>query len=85
MDETWHEYHAAIGSPGADEDDGPPPEFYEECAKHCRCCPLCWSVPCDGCCAGGICDDFDCKCESSGLWDDDDFAYGDDPEDSEDY
>jgi hypothetical protein len=40
----------------------PPPEFYEEMAKDCRCCPDCSSPPCDGVCAGGMCDEW-CHCD----------------------
>lgn len=38
-------------------------EWLEECAKTCDCCPFCEQVPCDGCCAGGMCDGLRCTCE----------------------
>jgi hypothetical protein len=41
----------------------PPPEFFEHAAKDCKCCPDCEvAPPCDGCCAGGICDHGQCTC-----------------------
>jgi hypothetical protein len=40
----------------------PPPEFFEKCAKACRCCPSCADVPCEGTMAGGICDER-CRCD----------------------
>lgn len=39
--------------------------FLAECAKSCTCCGTCWSVPCDGCQAGGICDEMTCRCEDA--------------------
>lgn len=47
---------------GAPDDMFAPPEFYEAMAKDCRCCPTCWQVPCDGVCAGGLCD-MHCRCD----------------------
>jgi hypothetical protein len=41
----------------------PPPEFYEELAKDCRCCRTCVNTPCDGVCAGGVCDQY-CHCDN---------------------
>lgn len=37
-------------------------KWLEECAKDCKCCSICWDVPCPGCMAGGICDDM-CTCD----------------------
>lgn len=51
-----------------------PPSFYREMAKDCRCCLECASPPCDGVCAGGMCDQY-CRCD-----DYDDPAGGDDEE-----
>ena len=41
-------------------------QWLEEAAKKCTCCPVCWEVPCDGCLAGGICDNI-CNCEEQGF------------------
>lgn len=41
----------------------PPTEFYDEMAKHCRCCSRCGNPPCDGVCAGGMCDEMKCLCD----------------------
>lgn len=38
-------------------------EFLEAMAEKCRCCGHCYVRPCDACCAGGVCDAFDCTCE----------------------
>lgn len=38
--------------------------FIAEAAKECACCASCWSVPCGGCTAGGICDAMACTCTS---------------------
>lgn len=32
-------------------------------ALACHCCPVCCSPPCDGCLAGGVCDDAACRCD----------------------
>ena len=37
--------------------------FYAEMAKHCRCCGSCSPRPCDGVCAGGMCDEARCSCD----------------------
>ena len=42
----------------------PPASFYERMAKDCRCCPECQNAPCDGVCAGGMCDEM-CWCDDS--------------------
>lgn len=39
-----------------------PPEVLASAAKHCTCCPICVGCPCDGCLAGGMCDDM-CTCD----------------------
>ena len=36
--------------------------WLDETAKTCRCCAGCTYVPCPACCAGGICDETDCRC-----------------------
>ena len=42
----------------------PPTEFFEHMAKDCHCCPGCEvEPPCDGCCAGGVCDHGHCTCD----------------------
>lgn len=41
----------------------PPQELIERMAKVCRCCPECGAPPCDGCMAGGMCDEFRCSCD----------------------
>ncbi len=46
----------------------PPPEFYEVMARHCRCCTDCSNPPCDGVCAGGMCDE-QCHCDDSSWFD----------------
>ena len=58
----------------AHDDNGlPPPPFFEEAAKHCDCCEQCSSFPCDGCCAGGICDRAPCRCDDDAPeWAEDD-------------
>lgn len=38
--------------------------WLKELAEHCRCCPICWQVPCAGCMQGGICDMMGCECEN---------------------
>jgi hypothetical protein len=58
----------------------PPPEFYEEMAKDCRCCQECATVPCDGVCAGGMCD-LMCRCDDRDDRDDD-LSDGNDDEDA---
>jgi hypothetical protein len=48
----------------------PPDDVIEEWARTCRCCADCWSRPCDGCCAGGVCDAMPCRChEEPSDWD----------------
>lgn len=42
--------------------DQPPPEFYDEMARACKCCSICTNTPCDGVCAGGVCDMWTCRC-----------------------
>jgi hypothetical protein len=37
-------------------------------ALACHCCPVCCSPPCDGCLAGGVCDDADCRCDYLDDW-----------------
>lgn len=65
---------------GSDDTDVlPPPEFYEEMAKDCRCCPVCEQVPCDTVCAGGVCLSW-CRCS----WDEDFFPDDFDEEDATD-
>ncbi len=57
------------------DDHMPPPEFFEEMAKHCRCCRECSAPPCDTACAGGVCLG-DCHCDEMNEdrdEDDDDF------------
>jgi hypothetical protein len=39
----------------------PPPSFFREMAKACRCCQTCGQPPCDGVLAGGMCDEY-CHC-----------------------
>lgn len=58
------------GERGTD-DDASYEEFLAGCAMHCRCCCECWQVPCDGCVAGGICDEV-CRCDDDDIYDDDD-------------
>lgn len=54
-------------------------EFIAACAEHCRCCPSCTGTPCEGCCGGGVCDQFRCTCNDD-LCDEDDGALDwDDP------
>ena len=53
-----------------DDDFMPPPSFFEERAKDCRCCE-CTNPPCEGVCAGGVCDGL-CVCRK------DDFDFDDD-------
>lgn len=50
----------------------PPPEFFKEMAKHCRCCPECELRPCETACAGGVCLG-DCRCDERD--DDEDDGY----------
>ena len=52
------------------DDHMPPPEFFEEMAKHCRCCQECSNPPCDGVCAGGMCDQH-CSCEEPDYYEPD--------------
>lgn len=47
------------------EDYSPPPHVIFEWSKHCDCCPQCNDHPCAGVCAGGICDDMDCRCNDA--------------------
>lgn len=56
----------------AEQQHDPPPEVIEAWARGCRCCPQCWSCPCDGCCAGGVCDAMPCRCEDGAddQWED---------------
>jgi hypothetical protein len=58
----------------------PPDDVIEAWAKTCCCCPQCWTVPCDACCAGGVCNAFDCQCDAAHIWDDG-HVYGDDEDD----
>jgi len=37
-------------------------EFLESMIKHCKCCPYCSNIPCDGILAGGMCDEI-CNCD----------------------
>lgn len=37
--------------------------FIAEASRHCRCHPCCWSHPCDGVLAGGMCDRMRCSCD----------------------
>lgn len=53
----------------------PPWEFFEQCAKYCRCCRVCGDVPCAATMAGGLCDEARCSCDD---WNSDD--HGDDPD-----
>lgn len=38
-------------------------EVASELARHCSCCSLCQSTPCDGVLEGGTCDCMPCLCE----------------------
>lgn len=44
------------------DDHEPPPGFFKEASKHCRCCVMCCDHPCAGACAGGVCDEARCSC-----------------------
>lgn len=39
---------------------------YVALAKECRCCSDCWSLPCEGCAAGGVCDQI-CNCDDDDV------------------
>lgn len=51
-----------------DEPDDEEQHWLAEAADHCRCCPKCSAVPCDGVAAGGFCD-LMCGCDAQ--WDED--------------
>ena len=64
----------------ATENHMPPPEFFEEMAKDCRCCPECGhDVPCATACAGGVCFGF-CTCaeDEDRQREEDEFDYQED-------
>lgn len=42
-------------------------EWLVSCADKCSCCPACHDPPCEGCCQGGVCDAFSCRCDEQ--WD----------------
>lgn len=54
----------------------PPQAFFDECAKACRCCPICSERPCAGTMAGGVCDEVRCSCFDESDLDD---IYQEDP------
>lgn len=57
----------------------PPTSFYEEMAKHCRCCPGCGHPPCDTACAGGVClGDCDCAENEDRQREEDEIDYQED-------
>lgn len=63
-------------------DDAPdmlPQAVLDAWATTCRCCPECWTVPCDGCCQGAPCDAFGCTCGDEG----EDWAESFPPEDED--
>ena len=45
-------------------------QWIESCAKECKCCPICCTVPCDSVMSGGLCDE-ECHCDSDNDYDED--------------
>jgi hypothetical protein len=57
------EVHDRDGVHGARRDDESYHAHIRAAALACHCCPVCCSPPCDGCLAGGVCDDAACRCD----------------------